>query len=95
MVVVGPEGPRAFQNYWEENALPFIGLPDPDHRILKLYGQEVRLFKFGRLPAQVIIDQDAMVRFVHYGKSMRDIPSNEELLRILDGLGWGRADSDK
>jgi peroxiredoxin Q/BCP len=31
--------------------LPFIGLPDPGHRVLKLYGQEMKLFKLGRLPA--------------------------------------------
>lgn len=55
IVVVGPEGPEAFKDYWEKNDLPFVGLPDPSHTVLKLYGQEIKLFKLGRMPAQVIV----------------------------------------
>lgn len=87
ILVVGPEDSQAFSDYWEEHHLPFRGLPDPDHKILKLYGQEVNLFKLGRMPAQAIVDLGGVVRFVHYGHSMRDIPTNDELLEILDDLG--------
>ena len=75
-----------FRAYWLKHDLPFIGLPDPDHKILKLYGQEVNIFKLGRMPAQVIVDIKGMVRFVHYGHSMTDIPPNSEILSILDEL---------
>ena len=37
--VIGPEDVRAFENYWNANDLPFIGLPDPHATVLKLYGQ--------------------------------------------------------
>ena len=90
IVVVGPEGPEAFEEYWRENDLPYIGLPDPEHRVLKLYGQEINLFKFGRMPAMVIIDRQGIARFVHYGKSMSDIPENKTVLRTL-----GRIDSER
>lgn len=86
IVVVGPEDADAFNKYWQENSLPFIGLPDPKHSVLKLYGQEVNLFKLGRMPAQVIVDRNGIVRFVHYGHSMSDIPENSELLELLDRL---------
>lgn len=86
ILVTGPEGPRDFQKYWDENQLPFPGLPDPEHTVLKLYGQEIKLFKLGRMPAQLIIDKSGTVRFIHYGNSMSDIPSNEELMDILDKL---------
>jgi peroxiredoxin Q/BCP len=66
--------------------MPFVGIPDPKHVAPKLYGQEVRPFKLGRLPAQVIVDKAGYVRYVHYGKSMSDIPPNEELLARLDEL---------
>ena len=89
VVVVGPEGPQAFHVYWEKEDLPFVGLPDPDHSVLKLYGQEVNLFKLGRMPAQVILDKDGTARYVHYGKNMQDIPPNEELLALLDELSEG------
>ena len=83
IVVVGPESPDAFEKYFVENNLPFIGLPDPDHSVLKLYGQEIKLFKFGRMPAMAVVDKQGVVRFVHYGKSMSDIPKNEEVLASL------------
>ncbi len=86
VIVVGPEDAEAFARYWEENRLPFVGLPDPKHTVLKLYGQEVNLFKLGRMPAQAIIDRDGIVRWVHYGHSMSDIPSNDELLALLREL---------
>ena len=85
IIVVGPENAAAFARYWEENDLPFIGLPDPKHSVLKRYGQDVNLFKLGRMPAQVIIDKQGVARYVHYGHSMSDIPANEELLAILRG----------
>jgi peroxiredoxin len=89
VVVVGPEDQNAFKNYFSENDLPFVGLPDPKHSVLKLYGQEIKLFKFGRMPAMVIIDKGGSVRFVHYGHSMSDIPENEEVLATLRGLNQG------
>ncbi len=82
--MVGPEGEEAFQSYWKKENLPFIGLPDPKASVLKLYGQEVNLFKLGRMPAQVVVDKNGMARFVHYGHSMSDIPQNSELLGLLD-----------
>jgi peroxiredoxin Q/BCP len=89
IVVVGPENAQAFETYWRENELPFIGLPDPKASVLKLYGQEVNLFKLGRMPAQVIVDKAGVARFVHYGHAMSDIPENSELLGLLDQLDAG------
>ena len=86
VVVVGPDDAKAFTKYFAENDLPFIGLPDPQHGVLKLYGQQVKIFKLGRMPAQVLIDKDGVARFVHYGHSMQDIPSTKEMLALIDGL---------
>ena len=86
ILVVGPENASSFASYFSKNNLPFIGLPDPKHQVLKKYGQEVKIFKFGRMPAQVFVDKNSVVRYVHYGKSMSDIPSNEDLLAIADEI---------
>ena len=86
IVVVGPEDATAFARYWQEHELPFIGLPDPKHSVLKLYGQQIKLFKFGRMPAMVVIDKKGVVRFVHYGHSMSDIPENSELFITLQAM---------
>ena len=86
IIVIGPEGAQAFADYWHKHSLPFIGLPDPKASVLKLYGQEVNLFKLGRMPAQVIVDKAGMARFVHYGHDMSDIPENSEVLSLLDQI---------
>jgi peroxiredoxin Q/BCP len=84
IIVIGPENAAAFQRYWDDHGLPFIGLPDPKHSVLKLYGQEVKLFKLGRMPAQVLVDIDGLATYAHYGNDMSDIPSSEEILAALE-----------
>jgi peroxiredoxin len=74
ILVVGPENAQAFIRYFREHDLPFTGLPDPTHVVLKLYGQQIKLFKFGRM------------RFICYGKDMTDIPTNAEMLDLIDKL---------
>lgn len=91
VVVVGPEDARAFAAYFVKESLPFIGLPDPKSSVLKLYGQEVNLFKLGRMPAQVLIDKAGVARYVHYGHNMTDIPKNEELLALGDEINRSQA----
>jgi peroxiredoxin Q/BCP len=66
--------------------MPFPGLPDPEHTVAKLYGQQVKLLKLGRLPAQLVIDKEGLIRFVHHGKSMADIVENDTIITLLDKL---------
>jgi len=86
ILAVGPNSPSAFEQYWTNERIPFIGLPDADHKIARMYKQEVNLFKLGRMPLNCIVDRKGYIRFAHYGASMQDIPSNEELLHVIDEL---------
>ena len=86
VLAVGPNSTEVFRQYWKNEKIPFVGLPDPDHSVAKIYRQEVNLFKLGRMPLNCVIDAKGYVRFAHYGKSMSDIPSNEELLHVIDEL---------
>ena len=86
VIAVGPEDTESFTNYFGNNELPFIGLPDPKHSVLKLYGQQIKLFKFGRMPAQVLVDKVGVARFIHYGHGMQDIPETLEMLDLIDSL---------
>jgi len=86
ILAVGPNQDQVFQQYWKNEKIPFIGLPDPDHSVARTYRQEMNLFKLGRMPLNCVIDAGGYVRFAHYGKSMSDIPSNEELLHVIDEL---------
>jgi peroxiredoxin Q/BCP len=38
------------------------------------------------MPAQAMVDKQGQARYVHYGHSMSDMPSNDELLTLLDEL---------
>jgi peroxiredoxin len=91
IVVVGPEDAKAFAAYFNDNDLPFIGLPDAEHRVLKLYGQEIKIFRYGRMPAQVLVDRAGIARYIHYGHDMSDIPTNAEILGLIDDLNAGQA----
>lgn len=84
VIAIGPDSKNAFVDFWKENDMPFIGLADPDHEAAKLYDQEVNLLKLGRIPAQMIIDKQGIIRFVHYSSSMSDIPDNVEMLNRID-----------
>jgi peroxiredoxin len=86
IIVVGPDSVDKFKQFWSKNKLNFIGIPDPKHSILKLFGQQVNLFKLGRMPAQVIIDMNGIARFAHYGHDMSDIPTTDEILETLDEI---------
>jgi peroxiredoxin Q/BCP len=86
VIAIGPEDQETFNDWWRRHEMPFIGLPDPEHSISRLYGQQVKILNLGRMPAQLIVDKKGLIRYVHYGNSMADIPNSQELLNRLDEL---------
>ena len=86
IVVIAPHGTAKVKTYWEKENLPYIGIPDPEGTLGKLYGQEWNLIKLGRMPALFIIDQKGSIAFAQYAKNMADIPENRGLFEILEGL---------
>jgi len=86
IVAVGPDSMASFQKYWEKENIPYIGLPDPEKSVSKLYRQEINLFKLGRMPLNCVVDLGGRIRYIHYGSSMADIPDNETFLSVIDEL---------
>ncbi len=86
ILAVGPDGPNEFRAYWDKEKLPFIGLPDPGHEVARRYKQEIKIFKWGRMPLVCVVDAHGMIRYAHYGSSMSDIPENKILLGVIDQL---------
>jgi peroxiredoxin len=86
IIAVGPEDTKTFAEYWHKEKMPFTGIPDPKHLIADLYGQKINPLKFGRMPALVVIDKEGRIRHAHYGESMSDIVSNQEVFSLLDKL---------
>ncbi len=84
IVVIGPEDQKTFASQWAKEQYPFVGLADPEHTVADRYGQEVKLLKFGRMPAIMVIDKQGQVLQSHYADNMRDYPANSELLATID-----------
>lgn len=86
IVVVGPEDSERFREYWDGKNFEFFGIPNGKETVMKDYGQDIKPLKAGRMPAQMIIDKAGIIRYIHYGKSMKDIPDNKEILEFIDKL---------
>jgi peroxiredoxin Q/BCP len=86
ILAIGPDTLRSFKNYWEKEGISYPGLPDPDHRVSKLYKQEVNIFKLGRMPFNAVVDTEGRIRYAHYSIHMADIPDNEIFLSVIDKL---------
>jgi mycoredoxin-dependent peroxiredoxin len=89
VLVVDPDEAEEVRRYWEREELPFPGLPDPGHTVANLYGQQVKLLKFGRMPASFLIDRTGQIRHSHYAGSMSDLQSVQELLTLIDSIMGG------
>ena len=86
VLVVGQDNMEAFQVYWKQNQLPFVGMPDEGRTVSEKYGQEINWLKLGLMPALFIIDPEGMIRYAHYGDSMRDILAMQEVYAVLDEI---------
>ena len=86
ILAIGPNSLDAFRRFWRDEALPFLGLPDPEHSVADIYGQEVNLLKLGRMPAMMLIDKKGQVRYQHYGTSMADVADSNLILNLLDRI---------
>jgi peroxiredoxin Q/BCP len=86
IIAVGTDGVSLFQKYWEKEKIPYIGLPDPERNVPRMYRQEVNLFKLGRMPLNCVIDINGRIRYIHFGSNMTDIPDNETFLHVIDQI---------
>ncbi len=86
ILVIAPDSRERVWKYWQEKDLPFTALPDPSHHVADRYDQEVNWLKLGRMPALMVVDKGGYIHLAHYGGAMWDIPTNEEILTLLDAV---------
>jgi peroxiredoxin Q/BCP len=89
IVVVAPHDVDETKEYWRQHRLPYIGVPDPDGRLSKVYDQQWKLLKLGRMPALFVIAPSGRIGLAHYGEAMSDIPSNDEVLDVAKRASGG------
>ncbi|MBE3556100.1 MAG: redoxin domain-containing protein [Firmicutes bacterium] len=86
VLIIGPDDASTFQKYFQAHELTFLAIADPQHTLLDRYGQQVKWYRLGRMPAEALVNTMGVVRFVHYGHSMADIPPVEEVLEQIRTL---------
>ena len=83
VLAIGPDSPAKFKEYCQQNNIPFAGLADRGSKVAEQYYQEVSVWKLGRMPATFLVNLEGKIFWFHYGHSMMDIPSTEELLQLV------------
>jgi peroxiredoxin len=66
--------------------LPFPVGSDPERSIFQAYGVVSRRWSLGQRPGVVVIDRSGLVRWAHVGWQQWDIPTNAEVMAVLDRL---------
>ena len=94
IVVVSKHSADEMKKYWKQNNLPYIGIPDPDSTVSKMYRQQWKLLKLGLMPALFAIDTKGRIAFVHYSSGMSDIPQNDLVLKEVEKLK-GQIEDDR
>jgi peroxiredoxin len=74
------------QKFESEFAKEYPIYYDDKKKVNKMLKQEVKPLKFGRMPALLILDKQAIIRYAYYSDSMEDIPEIEEIFNIIKNL---------
>ncbi len=83
VVVVCPENMVRVEKFVAKQPLEFDLVADPQHVIADRFKQQVKIFKLGRMPAQIILDKDDKHVFEHYASSMTNIIENNVILSAI------------
>ena len=81
-VAVSQDDLEDVNEYWSANDIPFRCIPDPEGKLKAMYDQQDTLL--AQLPALFVIDTQGVLKLAHYGDGMKDIPTVQELLRIVE-----------
>ncbi len=87
LLAIAPDSLEHAQGYFQRNDIPFPCLADPDRQVYRQYDVKSALVSLGQRPGLFIVDGDGVVRYAYLGWQQWEIPSVEETLRELDGLG--------
>lgn len=59
---------------------------DNERKVTKILNQEVKIFRLGRLPAVLLLDKNAVIRWAYYGDTLMDVPPNKIILEVIQNL---------
>ena len=86
VLAISAEPAGSSEAYLRAHPLPFPTLIDDEHRVFDAYDVTSRMLSLGQRPALFVIDEAGVVRFDEVGAQQWNIPSNRQVLAVLDAL---------
>ena len=86
VVAIAPDDAAGVARFVRDKDFPFPLLPDADHAVFDAYDVVAKLSSLGQRPALFVIDQAGIVRFDSIGTQQWEIPSNDNVLRVIAAL---------
>ena len=59
---------------------------DESKKVVSMLNQQIKITKLGRMPGLLIVDKQGIIQYAYYGDSMKDIPENEVLFEVIEGI---------
>jgi len=85
-VAIAPDTLDGVARFVRDRDYPFALLADTDHVVFDAYDVVTKLMSLGQRPALFVVDTAGTVRFDSIGTQQWQIPSNDNVLRVLAGL---------
>jgi peroxiredoxin len=86
VLAISAEPARASESYLRTHPLPYPTLIDEDHAVFDDYDATSRLLSLGQRPALFVVDAAGVIRFEEVGAQQWNIPSNRQVLSVLETL---------
>lgn len=86
MVAIAPDTLDGVEKFVRGNEYPFALLADVDHAVFDAYDVVSTMMSLGQRPALFVVDGEGVVRFDSIGTQQWQIPTNDNVLKVLAGL---------
>jgi peroxiredoxin len=86
VVAIAPDTLDGVEKFVRGNEYPFALLADVDHAVFDGYDVLSTMMSLGQRPALFVVDGDGVVRFDSIGTQQWQIPTNDNVLKVLAGL---------
>jgi len=86
VLAISAESAASSEAYLRAHPLPYPTLIDEDHVVFDAYDATSRLMSLGQRPALFVVDAAGVIRFGDVGAQQWNIPSNQAVLSVLEGL---------
>jgi peroxiredoxin len=86
VVAIAPDTLDGVEKFVRGNEYPFALLADVDHAVFDAYDVVSTMMSLGQRPALFVVDSEGVMRFDSIGTQQWQIPTNDNVLRVLAGL---------